>query len=210
MYEPVISQIYQRSERIHDNQSNHELKDMMTLPVWTWRVDWSELITSQSVIRELVQFPSLENKLAPMISEFSEVESAIGHGKFLADVSDDVLSKMGFAAAVLRLHGRYKRSFALLEWIEELRPNQALTHKRMADTYFSSNNAKEGQKWLNSALEICPDNPLLHLSAAARAVSQQNRQIVRSHLNQAKEFLPELSLAQSIWKRLGKEKGKQD
>ncbi|WP_197055970.1 tetratricopeptide repeat protein [Paracoccus halophilus] len=163
------------------------------LPLWTLRLDWAEFVRGKALLRELREWPRLWEKMKPVASGLSELEDRLAGGD-RPGASDAEAMRFGFCAAILRLNGRLKRSFALLNWLEEIRPGQVLTHKRLADTCFAAGQAHGGWKWLDSAMALAPENPMLRLSGAIRAAQQGDGTRARRHLAEAEALRPDLDL----------------
>lgn len=177
------------------------------LPLWLLRLDWSEFLRDQGLLKELLQWPDMWRKMSPAATGLAEVEAALAQGAALPPPDDAALAGFGHCASVLRLHGRLKRAFALLDWLNAVRPDQALTHKRLADTCFAASNRKGGWRWLNSALLIAPENPMLWLSAGIRAADEGDPTRARHHLDQAAGLWPDLGLIAAIRRRLSRRQG---
>lgn len=174
------------------------------LPLWTLRLDWSELIVHPDLQRELLSSPDMSRKLMPFGAALADLEADLAEGRNPLPEDEAALRRFGFAAAVLRLHGRLKRAFAILHWIDARQPGDALTHKRLADTCFTGSNARGGNRWLASALDLAPGNALLHLSAAMRSGVAGDVPVASGHLARAQDLWPDLGLADTVWRGLKK------
>lgn len=171
-----------------------------TLPLWVLRGDWSELIADPAVQRELVLNPPLAQRLAPVASLLGPAERVLAAGQDPALPPDPGPALLGLAAAQLRLNGRLRRAFAVLHWLDRLRPDDALTAKRLADACYTADNRRAGDRWLARALELRPDNALLHYSAALRAAQADRPRARRLHLAEAERLWPGLDLSRILRK----------
>lgn len=167
--------------------------DAKMLPLWVLRLDWSEFVRDKALLRELREWPSLWEKMKPVAAGLSEIEDKL-EAKEKPVVGAGAALRFGFCAAILRLHGRLNRSFALLGWLDGLYPGNALTHKRLADTCFAADLGRGGWKWLKSAIQIAPENPMLHLSAVLRALQTGDAARAGRHADAAEALWPGLPL----------------
>lgn len=167
------------------------------LPLWTLRIDWSEFVRDPGPQRELLLWPDLWRKIAPGAEKLQQIEAALARGEN-PGLDERDAAWLGFCASVLRLHGRLNRAFALLHWLDAARPGRMLTCKRLADVCFAAGNRKAGQRWLDAALALAPDQPLLRLSAALRAAEAQDAPRAEAHLRAAQAAWPELGLTQTL------------
>lgn len=172
-------------------------RDAHILPLWTLRLDWSEFIRDKALQRELRNWPGMWEKLKPIVEGLSEIEERLARGDS-PQVNKAEMIRYGYCASILRLHGRFNRSFALLRWLADMEPQQALTHKRMADTCFEASQDRGGWKWLKSAMQLAPDNPMLRLSAAVRAARQGNSGQGMDYVTEAEAIWPGLPLAKIV------------
>ncbi len=177
------------------------------LPLWLLRLDWSEFLRDAGPLHDLLQWPEMWPKMRPAAKGFGEVEMALGQGMPLPPADADAVARFGHCASALRLHGRLKRAFALLHWLDASSPGQALTHKRLADTCFAASNPKGGWRWLNSALMLAPENPMLRISAAIRAAEGGDRSRAARHLDEAEIFWPGLGLIGNLRRGLLRQRG---
>ena len=168
-----------------------------SLPVWVLRLDWSEFVPEPALQREFLQWPDMWGKMRPVADGLGEIEAALA-----ADPSPQVSKadalRFGFCASVLRLHGRFKRAFALLHWLDKTHPAQALTHKRLADACFAAGNRKAGWRWLTSAQSHAGPNVMLALSAAIRAAQENDLPRAEQHLQAAAALWPNLGLITTV------------
>ena len=171
-----------------------------TLPLWVLRGDWSELIADPAVQRELVLYPPLAQRLAPVANLLGATEAGLAAGQDPALPPDPGPALLGLAATQLRLNGRLRRAFAVLHWLDRLRPDDALTAKRLADACYAAENRRAGDRWLARAIELCPDNALLHYSAALRAAQADRPRMRRLHLAEAERLWPGLDLTRILRK----------
>lgn len=160
-------------------------KDARALPVWTFLSDWSELLDNNNLRDSLPRTPPVWQKTAIGGELLSDYERRLGDGEKPETLDDQSFAILGFCASKLGLHGKLRRAFQLLHWLEWLRPDDPLTHKRLADCCYRASNLKAGARWLDSALELSPRNALLHLSAARRAIAIGDFPQARVHLGQA-------------------------
>ncbi len=167
------------------------------LPLWLLRIDWSEFIRDPGPQRELLVWPDLWRKLGPGAEALAPVEAALARGE-QPPLAEGDAAWLGFCASVLRLHGRLNRALALLHWLDAARPGRTLTCKRLADVCFAAGNRTAGQRWLDAALALAPDQPLLRLSAALRAAEAQDAPRAEAHLRAAQAAWPELGLTQTL------------
>ncbi|MFI0396161.1 hypothetical protein [Paracoccus jiaweipingae] len=183
-----------------------------SLPVWVLLTDWEELLDNDAHRNALRGSPDLWGKIRPLGPQAAALEQAIVAGDPPPDwpppdwpPSDwpgpdgngaDMLRRMGFLAAVLRLNGRFRRAYAVLHWLEDTAPAHevALTAKRLADCAFRSGNDALGKGFMDRALAAAPDNVLLHLSAATRAAQAGQVVRMRRHLAEAQTILPDSAL----------------
>lgn len=175
------------------------------LPLWLLRIDWSEFIRDPGPQRELLVWPDLWRKLGPCAEALAPIEAALARGE-RPEPADGDAAWLGFCASVLRLHGRLNRAFALLHWLDAARPEQMLTRKRLADACFAAGNRKAGWRWLDAALALAPDQPLLHLSAALRAAEAQDAARAEAHLRVAQAAWPELGLPETLRRALRRQR----
>jgi len=171
------------------------------LPLWVLRIDWAEFIRDPGPQRELLLWPPLWDKIGPGSRELARIEAVLAEGG-KPDLDDGQAAWLGFCASVLRLHGRLKRAFALLHWLDEARPGQVLTCKRLADACFAAGNRKAGNRWLEAALAVAPEQPLLRLSAALRAAGAQEDELAAAHLRAAETAWPGLGLTENLRRAL--------
>ena len=172
------------------------------LPLWVPRIDWAELIRNERLRGEMLLWPELRFKLAGVSAGLGRIEERLAAGDAPEAPDDALAMRIGFCAALLRLHGRLNRAFALLHWLDAARPGAALTHKRLADACFHAGNRKAGQRWLDSALALAPDNPLLSVSAALRATDAGEAAAAEAHLQAARRLWPGLDLARCLPREL--------
>lgn len=165
------------------------------LPGWTYLSEWPELLSNIQARDQLIRFPYLGEKLTIGQELLEVLEPALAEGKTPA-VPDapDALDRIGFCASKLGLHGRFKRAFALLHWLDKQQPDQPLTHKRLADNCFRVGNSKAGMRWLNSAIDLAPQNPLLRLSLAERLIELDQMDAAKAAFEKAGELWPELDM----------------
>ncbi|WP_287885442.1 MULTISPECIES: tetratricopeptide repeat protein [Paracoccus] len=171
------------------------------LPLWVLRIDWSEFVRDPGPQREMLLWPDLWRKLEPFGERLAGIEAGLAKGGNPV-LDDKDAAWLGFCASVLRLHGRLNRAFAILHWLDAARPGRMLTRKRLADACFAAGNRKAGWRWLDAALETAPDQPLLRLSAALRAVEGQDRARAEAHLRAAEAVWPELRLTETLHRAL--------
>ena len=202
MFDPRLVADHQR-EGLDLLAQDDSARQGMTLPLWVLRSDWLELVTDQNIRRTLLVDIDLGQKLTPARDLLAATEAALAAGE--TPQADDLAQRrLGFCAAQLRLHGRLKRAFALLHWLDGLHPGDALTHKRLADACFTAGNAKAGWRWLNSAEALMPENALLKLSAAMRASETGDADVALTRLQQARQLWPDLELTGKITRRIRK------
>lgn len=178
-------------------------RETRTLPLWTLRLDWSEFINDKMLQQELRNWPSMWDKIKPIFDGLTEAEEQLANGD-KPGVNRAEAARYGYCASILRLHGRFKRSFALLHWLNDKRPGEALIHKRFADTCFAANQRHAGWKWLKSALQLAPENAMLRLSAAIRAAQQRDPERGKRHAAEAEAAWPDLPLTKVIERNLTK------
>ncbi|SMO49350.1 hypothetical protein [Paracoccus laeviglucosivorans] len=171
------------------------------LPLWTLRSDWLELVGDPAARREILT-QELPRKISFARDLLIQVEAALQKGEPPERPDPLGLLRLGFCATQLRLHGRLKRSFTVLHWLDSAQPDDVLTHKRLADACFAAGNAKAGMRWLDSARDLAPDNVLLKLSAAVRLIETGDRKAAKHLQTQAAELWPELELARKFRGRL--------
>lgn len=177
-------------------------QDGRALPVWTFLSDWSELLDNSNLRDSLPRTPPVWQKTAVGTEMLAEYERRLAEGERPVALDEKGFVILGFCASKLGLHGKLRRAFQLLHWLEWLRPDDPLTHKRLADCCFRVGNVKAGWRWLDSALERSPDNALLHLSAARRAIATGDFPRARGHLGQAETHWPGLDLIKSTAREL--------
>ena len=177
------------------------------LPLWLLRLDWSECLGAPDLLNDLLQFPDMWPKMRPAAQGLDEVETALGQGAPLPLPDAATQARFGHCASVLRLHGRLKRAFALLHWLDAASPDRALTHKRLADTCFAASKPAGGWKWLGSALLLAPENPMLWLSAAIRAADEGDVTRAGHHLDEAAKLWPDLGLIEILRHRFSSRQG---
>ncbi|RCW88760.1 hypothetical protein [Paracoccus lutimaris] len=168
-----------------------------TLPLWLLRLDWAEFLGNPALQRELLQAVGMWQKIKPAADGLDEIEAALAAGDTPAVTAADA-ARFGHCASVLRLHGRLKRAFALLHWLDAAHPDQPMTHKRLADTCFAAGNRKAGWRWLNSAQQLSGANAMLRLSAAIRATQEADTATAERHLAKAAEHWPGLGLIATV------------
>lgn len=140
------------------------------LPPWFWLTDWEELLDSDGARRPLTGGPALHLKLRRLGPLPRQVDEALSRGEgFRPPQSDTEAQLAGLGAAILSMHGRFARALRILHWLDEARPHDVLTCKRLADTCFRLGNPRRGEELLHQALERAGgEAPLLHLSMARR------------------------------------------
>lgn len=193
LFDPVLTQRYARADPTASRGQ--------ALPLWTLRSDWSELLHDPRLQGELLLAPDLRHKLAPVHKRLERVETALAEGK-TPPIRDEDVALLGFCAAQLRLHGRLKRALGLLHWLNAGHPDDAMTHKRLADACFTAGNDRAGWRWLDGARELAPGHALLHLSSAIRAGGPGRASDARLHLAAAEAAWPGLELAGTLRRKL--------
>lgn len=177
--------------------------DARILPLWTLRLDWYEFISDKALQRELRNWPNMWDKIKPVADGLTEIEEKLANGH-KPGLNKAEAVRFGYCASILRLHGRFNRGFALLHWLNDKYPGQALTHKRMADTCFAANQHHAGWKWLDMALQLAPEDPMLQLSAAIRAAQQRDGGRSKKHVAEAGTLWPNLPLIKIVQRRFPK------
>lgn len=168
-----------------------------TLPLWVLRIDWSEFIRDPGLQAEMMQWPDLWRKLRPAADGLDRIEAALAEGSAPAP-EGDAAARFGYCAAVLRLHGRLRRSMLLLDWLHKAAPAEFLTCKRLADACFAAGNRKAGWRWLDQAQALAPENALLLLSQAVRAAEEGDAPRSQRQAQAAAALWPELQLDRSV------------
>ena len=140
------------------------------LPPWFWLSDWEGLLDSDAARRPLTGGPALHLKLRRLGPLPLLADEALSRGRPpRMPQSDDEAQRIGLGAAILSMHGRFARALRILHWLDEVRPHDVLTCKRLADTCFRLGNPRRGEELLHQAQELAGGNaPLLHLSMARR------------------------------------------
>ena len=177
--------------RLHQILARHADGSDGQMPLHAFLCDWDELVQDDSTRASLRRWPVLDLKLGPALKPLTVFEQAVAAGVAMPQPDEDVAILLGFAASVLTLHGRLRRSFAVLEWLDRVRPGQAITAKRLANAYFQNGNTGAAWKHMDRAIAAAPDNALLHLSAAVRAQDDAERRL--AHLTAAAANWPELA-----------------
>ncbi|MDF3605505.1 hypothetical protein PE067_04685 [Paracoccus sp. DMF-8] len=177
-------------------------KDARALPVWTFLSDWSELLDSNNLRDSLPRTPPVWQKTAIGADLLADYERRLADGEKPGALDDRSFQILGFCASKLGLHGKLRRAFQLLHWLEGLRPDDPLTRKRLADCCYRASNAKAGARWLDAALELAPDNALLHLSAVRRAIAVGDFRRARAHFGTAKSCWSGLDLLKNTHRDL--------
>lgn len=172
------------------------------LPLWAVRIDWAEFVRDPGLTSEMLLWPDMWRKLRPSAGDLAEVEAALAQGGKPDLPGQDGAARLGFCASVLRLHGRLRRAMLLLEWLDDLRPGDFLTSKRLADACFAAGNRKAGWRWLERAQALAPDNAMLRLSQAIRAAEAGDAARAEQHRRQAEAAWPELQLERSVRRAL--------
>lgn len=159
------------------------------MPLYLFLADWPEFL-SEDGVQVLREAPLLESKLLVAAGSLgADVEKALE-----AKVGIDVPRRpeaalIGLYASSLGLHGRYKRALALLHWLDECRPGQADTAKRLANICWDVDNREAAIRWQRAAIGAAPTNSLLHLSMAIRM----------SRIGRLKDTHDHLELAEHLW-----------
>lgn len=179
--------------------------DSEVLPVWLPRLDWDELLNEQSVRKELRVWPELTQKQRVIGAPFAEVERIFERGEVPPPATSLQMQQLGLSASSLRLHGRFRRAFAILHWLNGQFPDEALICKRLADTCFAAENRTAGWRWLHAAQERQPDNVLLDLSMALRFAQDGNEDGAAFHLEKARGLWPDLVLVQIVQRTIRKQ-----
>ena len=172
--------------------------DAKVLPHWTYLADWAELIGNPSDRDNLSRHPPLPQKLAVGGELLATVEKKLLNDQLPAVPAAQGLLRLGFCAGKLGLHGRLRRAFVLLHWLDRVQPDNALTHKRLADCSYRAGNRAAGRRWLNSAIRLAPENALLHASACLRALEEPQPGRARRHLDQAMLYWPDLGVLERL------------
>lgn len=160
-------------------------------PFWSYLSDWEELLDDEQARQPLREALDLPGKLRLIGPEGRQIDADLGDNRQpSAPDSDLVIERIGLTGAMLSLHGRYTRALRLLHWLDGVRPDDALTRKRLADTCFRIGNGELGMKFLTSALRLAEDSPLLHLSMARRAAGLGYAAQALDHLERAKTLWP--------------------
>lgn len=168
------------------------------LPLWLLRIDWFEFIRDPGLQSEALNWPAMWHKIRPAAAGLAEVEAALAAGTPPATPDAAMAARLGFCASVLRLHGRLKRAMALLEWLDRVRPGDALTAKRLADACFGAGNRKAGWRWLELAQDRAPHHALLCLSQAIRAAEDGDAARAAMALATAGAEWPGLALERNV------------
>lgn len=176
--------------------------DARALPAWTFLSEWSELLDNNNLRDSLPRNPPVWQKIAIGGETLSEYEQRLSAGEVVSDLDDKSFAILGFCASKLGLHGKLRRAFQLLHWLERLRPEDPLTHKRLADCCFRASNIKAGSRWLDTALDHAPGNALLHLSSARRSLALGAFARAKAHLGQAEAIWPGLELNKGTGREL--------
>lgn len=177
-------------------------KNAQALPLWTFLSEWSELIDANALRDGLSRYPALPQKTEIGEDLLREFEPLLTEGEKPGGLDGDAIMRLAFCASKLSLHGRLRRAFLLLHWLDGLKPNDPLTHKRLADSCYRASNIKAGDRWLRSAMELAPENPLLRLSAARRAISTRRFDDARALLDQANGLWSGLDLTRQTEREL--------
>lgn len=193
MFPPELARLLSMPEAQGMGGALAENGQGMVLPGWTYLSEWPELVSNVQSRDQLIRFPFLAEKLAIGQDLLAALEPELTEGRTPPAPDAEALLRLGFCAAMLGLHGRFKRAFALLHWLDKLQPDQPMTHKRLADNCFRVGNAKAGMRWLTSAITLAPENPLLRLSLAERFIA----------LGELPNALAALERGQMIWPELG-------
>ena len=164
------------------------------LPDWLYLMDWEELLPGDRARQPLRQTPDLPGKLRHIGGPGADIEAAMNAGEPAPAPGALDARLIGLYAAVLSLHGRYRRALKLLHWLDRQIPDDPLTLKRIADTCYRLGNLKAGNETLDRALGLVLDNPMFHLSKARRMAAMGQAQQARHHLSQADALWPDLSL----------------
>lgn len=142
-------------------------------PLWLCRLDWSEFLRGAAA-DALMARPTLGGKTKDVRQACPNIDI------WLADpeaplVPPEACARwwLGAQAAILALHGRYRRALAILHAMAAAAPEEALTQKRLANTCFHIGNTEAGLRHLDAALALRPDHVLLNLSRAVRAKDGQ-------------------------------------
>lgn len=170
---------------------------------WFYLADWEELLDDDAARRPLVGGPDIHLKLRGLGPVPREMDKALTEGQEPAapDTEEDA-QRIGLAAAILSLHGRYARALRMLHWLERLRPEDALIRKRLADTCFRLGNLQRGIGHMREALQLAKDPPLLQLSMARRLADAGKPQQARNIMQQALEQRPDSPLMQRQQRRI--------
>lgn len=175
------------------------------LPLWAFLCDWDDLVRSESLRAGMRHRPAINVKLAAAERPLHLFEAAAGAGIDPPEPDDDVALLLGHAASVMVLHGRLRRAYPLLNWLEKVRPADAITARRLSNAFFQAGNRKAGWMWLDNAISRAPGNALLHLSAGLRAHEHGFPNRRRDHLAAAVRLWPEFGMAERVQRRLKKQ-----
>jgi hypothetical protein len=168
------------------------------LPLWVVRIDWFEFIRDAGLQTEALNWPEMWGKMRPAADGLAGIEAMLAAGTPPEVPEPMMAARLGFCAAVLRLHGRLRRAMALLHWLETILPGDFLTAKRMADACFAAGNRKAGWRWLKLAQARAPQNALLMLSQAVRAAEEGDPARARKALAASESAWPDLRLERSV------------
>ncbi len=172
-----------------------------TLPLWLLRLDWPEFLRDPASQRDLLQSVDMWQKMRLAADGLGEIEVALAAGALPPVTADDV-ARFGHCASVLRAHGRLKRAFALLHWLDGAQPGNPLTQKRLADACFAAGNRKAGWRWLALARRSAGPNAMIGLSAALRAIEDADRPRAERHISEAVQQWPGLDLVSLVHREL--------
>lgn len=161
------------------------------LAPWFYLADWDELLGDDNARRPLLAGPPIHLKLRPLGPALRAAEAALTAGATPPPPGDEAeAARLGLGAAILSLHGRYARALRVLHWLDEIRPGDALTRKRLADTCYRIGNAERADAFMQDALRLAGGPPLMLLSMARRQAELRRPARARKHLLQAGQQWP--------------------
>ena len=174
-----------------------------SLRPWFYLADREELLDDETARRPLTSGPDVHQKLVPLGPLVRHVDDAltVGREPAVPAIEEDA-QRIGLAAAILSLHGRYARALRMLHWLERLRPGDALIRKRLADTCFRLGNVQRGIGHMREALQLAKDPPLLQLSMARRLAEAGKASQARQLMNAARDQWPDSQMLQRQKRRI--------
>lgn len=165
------------------------------IPPWLYMMDWAELLPDEDARQPLREHPPFYAKLRHIGHDAAEIEALLESGQRPPVPETRLLAeRAGLYGAVLTLHGRYRRALQVQSWLLEHCGDDPLVWKRLSNIHFLLGKRHEGMKYLDRALALQRNNPLMQASKARRMAADGRRGGALFHMGRAEEIWPELDL----------------